>query len=113
MASQNIVRIEQVGDCVQQVVDDLNAKLWAMNQRGHFIEMPEEIGFEMIVLKEWEALESSDRELSESTETQGGFTAETQKSSGSDSQTGNDTKSSRATGLRNESGTSTRVFKQA
>lgn len=103
----HLVRIHEVGECVQQVLDDLNAKFWAMNQRGHFIEMPEEVAFEMVVLKEFEALTSTDREVSEGTETQGGFSTETATTNGSDSQEGTETKESRATNIHNNSGSST------
>jgi hypothetical protein len=109
----HLVRISEVGDCVQQVIDDLNAKFWAMNQRGHFVEMPEELAFEMVVLKEFEAFTSTDTEISDGTEKQSGFTVEQSKSSGSDSQNSTDTKSSRTTNIHNNSGSSTDTFKEA
>lgn len=90
--SSHVVRISEVGDCVQQVIDDLNAKLWAMNQRGHFIEMPEELTFDMVVLKEFEALTSTDTEISEGTEIQGGYSTESQKSSQSGTERSDETR---------------------
>jgi hypothetical protein len=86
----NIVRIHEVGDCVVQAIDDLNAKLWAANQRGHFVEMPEEMQFQMLVVKEWEVLESTDRQITVTTDNQGGFSTETQTSTGADITAGTD-----------------------
>lgn len=77
--SPNLVKIEQVGDCVQRVIDDLNKKLWQMNQRGHYVEMPEEMAFDMNVLVEFEALISTEQEISENTQTDGGFSIQRDK----------------------------------
>ena len=108
----NIVRIEEVGDCVQQVLDDLNAKLWAMNQRGHFVEMPEELKFEMLVVKEWEALESTDKEITSSTENQGGFSTETQRSGGTDITSSSEDRRSDGANSHTENGDSTTTYEQ-
>lgn len=107
----HIVRIEEIGTCVRQVIESLNAEAYLMNQRGFFVELPEEIQFEMLVVKEWEALESTDREISEGTEIQGGFSTENSQSTGGDSQTSSETKNSRATNIHNNSGISVDTFK--
>lgn len=108
----NIVRIEEIGDCVQQVLDDLNAKCWAMNQRGHFVEMPEELKFDMLVVKEWEALESTDRETSIGSETQGGFSTEATRSGGTDISSSTEDRRSDGANSHTENGDSTTTYKQ-
>lgn len=77
-----IVRSNEVGLCVKNAIKSLNADLWEMNERhGYSLEMPETMKFDMVVVQEWEALESSDKQVAITSEIQGGFQTETQKSS--------------------------------
>ena len=107
----HVVRISEVGKHVREVIENLNADLWEMNQRGHFIEMPDEISFEMVVLKEFEALTSTDTEISEGSETQGGYSTENSKTTGSERHEASETKRSNANNSHNNSGVATETFK--
>ena len=69
-----VVKIEYVGKYVSEVIQNLNASLFEMTKLGFFVEMPEELTFEMVVLKEFEALTSTDKEISKGSGTQTGTT---------------------------------------
>lgn len=71
-----VVKIEDVGKYVSEVIQNLNAELFEMTKRGFFVEMPEELTFDMVVLKEFEALTSTDKETSKGNGTQTGTTKE-------------------------------------
>ena len=105
-----IVRANEVGQCVQEVVDDLNLRLWEMNQRGHSLEMPKTMKFDMVVVKEWEAIQSTDKQESITSEIQGGFQTETKKSNDSGTQKSNDSKQSLDRNSHGEKGSDTQEF---
>ena len=109
----HLVRINEVGDCVQQVIDDLNAKLWVMNNRGHFVEMPEEITFQMVVLKEFEAYTSTDMETSKGSELAGGYSTEQGTTNNNSNEKGSDSKSSNSQTIHTEKGTDVDEFYDA
>lgn len=105
-----IVRTGEIGQCVQETIDDLNLRLWEMNQRGHSLEMPKKMQFDMIVVKEWEAIQSTDRNEAITSEIHGGFQTESRKSDDRGSQSSNDTKQSRDTNSHGEKGSDTQEF---
>jgi hypothetical protein len=83
----NIVRMEDIPACVQETLAGIRDGLLAARAKGILAEYPDFVDFEMLVVKQWEALESSDREVGETTEIQGGFSTEERKNIGSDKQT--------------------------
>jgi hypothetical protein len=100
-----IVRSNEIGKCVRKVIADLNAELWELNKLGPYgAEMPQELKFDMIVVEDWEALESTDKKLSITSEIQGGFQTETRTGSTTTTDAGTDAKYSRGTNVHNNSG---------
>lgn len=115
--STNIVRIEEIGECVNRTLQEIRNGVAESRKAGIQAELPEKVEFTMIVVKDWQALEVSSSETGKTTEDgattevgsttekgtttdkgttiekQGGFSQETQTTGGTDRQTGSETRS--------------------
>lgn len=105
-----IVRSNEVGQCVQEAIDDLNLRLWEMNQRGHSLEMPKTMKFDMVVVKEWEAIQSTDKQESITSEIQGGFETDMKKTNEASTQATTDTRRTLDRNAHEEKGSDTQEF---
>lgn len=90
----NVVRIEEIAECVQRTLDGINAGVVAARQAGMQVELPTEVKFSMVVVKSWQALDIQSGESGETTETQGGNTVEKSEMS----EAGNTTQDTESTG---------------
>jgi hypothetical protein len=72
-----VVRIEEIPDCIERTLKAINAGVLAANAAGLMTEMPTEVPFKMVVIKDWQALESESIQTGSSDEIQGGTTKET------------------------------------
>ena len=72
MADINIVKIEDLGDCVARVIAQVNAGVLAAIEGGILAELPEFIDFNMQVVTAFQSLPMRGGETVQSTEKQGG-----------------------------------------
>lgn len=94
-AVPNIVRINEIDQCVAKALDGIRLGVLAARKSGLQVEMPDEVAFDMIVVKDWQVLEATSKENGLSNETQGGGTTETS--------TETEIRTGKETGLRTES----------
>lgn len=108
-ATTNIVRIDEIDQCVSQTLDGIRRGVLAARKAGIQSEMPEEVAFDMIVVKDWQVLEAIGKESGISSESQGGGTTET--STENDLRTGKEvsvrTEESKTTDTDTKTGTET------
>lgn len=98
-AVPNIVRINEIDQCVAKALDGIRLGVLAARKSGLQVEMPDEVAFDMIVVKDWQVLEATSKENGLSNETQGGGTTETS--------TETEIRTGKETGLRTESSETT------
>lgn len=74
---ENIVRIEELADFVAATLTELNRGVGEARAAGLVCDLPKEVQFSVLVVKEFQALELQGAMVSESIETQGGGSTET------------------------------------
>lgn len=74
---ENIVRIEELSDFVNATLTEINRGVAAARADGLVCDLPKEVQFSVLVVKEFQALELQGAVVSESVETQGGGSTET------------------------------------
>jgi len=96
MAEINIIRIDEIAECVNRTLAGIRDGLLQARDSGIMAEWPEKVDFQMVVVKDWQLLEMASGETSATEETQGGFTAEYSSgdTAGNDSYTESGTNSS-------------------
>lgn len=92
--STNIVRIEEISECVNRTIQGIRDGVSEAMKSGITASLPEKVDFTMIVVKDWQILDHSSTDSSMTTEKQGGFSAETLKSTASDNQSAKETRGS-------------------
>lgn len=137
MAEINIVRIEEIPECIERTLQGIRDGLVNARKNGILAEWPEKVDFQMIVVKDWQALEVNSTESGVTTEKgvtaekgkttevgtitdkgttiekQGGFSTELQTSGGTDRQTGTETRRTDGANSHVENGDSTTTTKQS
>lgn len=78
---ENIVRISDLSRFVQDTLDGIRNGVAAARATGLLVELPEEVSFTALVIQDWQALEITGSDKTESREEQGGGTTEVQNSS--------------------------------
>lgn len=113
MPVTEVVRIDEIDKHIERVGQKVRDGLLKLIKQGVPVEYPKSLDFQMTVLVEFEALTSTDAEVSKSTEIQGGFTTESQKSGGSDQQSSTERRDSNGANSHTENGDSTTETKQS
>lgn len=96
---ENIVRLSELDQFVADTIDKVIGGVTKARALGHQAELPQKIDFQVIVIKDWQALDIVAGESAQTEETQGGGSTETSTSKGKeDSQRneGSTTKESRS-----------------
>jgi len=91
MALQNIVRIDEISECVERTIAGVREGVAAARRAGIQVELPAEITFEMIVIKDFQLLEVETSENGTTQEIQGGESRETRVTTGEEDQNRTDT----------------------
>jgi hypothetical protein len=73
----NIVTIGEIEECVNRALQGIRDGVAAARKAGVSAMMPEELQFDMVVIKDWQKLEILTNESGSNSETQGGSTTET------------------------------------
>jgi hypothetical protein len=96
MPEINIVRIDEIAECVNRTLVGIRDGLLQARETGILARWPEKVDFQMVVVKDWQLLEMASGETSSTNETQGGSTAEYSSgdTTGNDSSTENGSNSS-------------------
>lgn len=105
MATVDIVRIDEIPDCVERVLKGINAGVLAARKLGIQAELPEKVDFSFNVVKDWQVLPIESAESGTTTENQGGRTVETVRETGSESQSGSQTSDKGSDNIHNETST--------
>lgn len=74
---ENIVRIEELADFVSATLTEINRGVSAARAAGTLCDLPKEVQFSVVLVKEFQAIELQGAVVSESVEEQGGGTSET------------------------------------
>jgi hypothetical protein len=85
--ADEVVRLEELPAFVSSVIEGISKGVAELRAKGINAEMPTEVGFNVIVVKEWQALEIKGSEESTAEEKQGGTTKEKQGSTSLDAST--------------------------
>lgn len=102
---QNVVRIDEIDECISMTLAKINAGLVAARAAGMQVELPTEIKFSMTVVKNWQALEAMSADIGETVETQGGSTIEKNNATDHQDTTQNGDRTSKQANFHNERGT--------
>ncbi len=98
---ENIVRIEELDACVAETLLAIQRGVAkARAEGGIIVDLPQEVQFSALVVREWQALETSGGQFSETTEHQGGGSTETVKGTETGEQTSQGTETRSETGSR-------------
>ena len=109
MPEINIVRIDEIAECVNKTLEGIRDGLLQARANGILAKWPEKVDFQMTVVKDWQALDIASGEKSTTTEVQGGFQTETTTSGGTNRETGSEkrTTTGRNSHIENDGTTTT------
>jgi hypothetical protein len=94
MAIENIVRVSELDAFIAETIKKVNDGVAKARTAGVLAELPKEIQFDVILIREWEALQITGGEEGETTENQGGYQTETNKSGSSKTSSGTEDRTS-------------------
>lgn len=83
---ENIVRLDEIEECVARALKGINDGVNQARQQGLNAELPKEVQFTMVVVKDWQELEVQGGERGEQIEIQGGGSKETTNATSTEKQ---------------------------
>ena len=104
MPLTNIVPIEEIDACIEQVVAKINAGVAKLRDQGIYAQLPESVEISMTVVRGWQTWAIESKETGTTTEKQTGSTLETSTSTEKSEKTATSEKNGVANQAHNERG---------